>query len=151
MIVGAIIAVLLGIWCVPIGIYGVVGVVTGKKLVAGTLGALWGYMAVAGTYELIRRRNDRERGRKYRDQHLLAGTIAVSTGLMISGAVHETMPALAILPALSAIKQANDGHEGKMLSRIHIVVLLLGIGVGAWFYTDGVIGGVILQKIAELP
>ena len=135
----------------PIGIYGVVGVVSGKKLVAGLLGAMWSYMAVVGMYELIRRKFDRERGRKYSDQHLLAGTVAVSTGLMISGAIHETMPALAIVPALSAIKQANAGHAGRLLSWIHTAVLLAGIGVGIWFYTDGVIGGVILQKIAELP
>ncbi len=148
---GAIIAVLLGIWCIPIGIYGIVGVITGKKLVAGLLGALWSYMAVVGTYELIRRKFNRERGRKYRDQHLLAGTIAVAAGLMISGAVHETMPALAIVPALAAIKQANDGHGQKYRAWIHIAVLMVGIGVGGWFYTDGVIGDVILQRIAAMP
>ena len=120
-------------------------------MVAGLLGAIWAYMAVVGMYELVRRKGDWDRGRKHADQHLLAGTIAVATGLMISGAVHETMPALAILPALSAIKQAGDGHEGRMLSWIHAGVLLIGIGVGVWFYTDGVIGGVILQKITEMP
>ena len=148
---GAIIAVLLGIWCIPIGIYGVVGIITGKKLVAGLLGAAWIYMAVVGMYELIRRKFDRERGRIYADQHLLAGTVAVSTGLMISGAMHETMPALAIVPALSAIKQASDGHEKKTLSWIHTAVLVTGIGIGIWFHTDGVIGGAILDKIAAMP
>jgi hypothetical protein len=149
--VGAIVAVLLGIWCVPIGIYGVVGIVTGKKMVAGLLGALWGYMAVVGTYELLRRKFDRDRGRKYGDQHLLAGTVAVAAGLMISGAVHETMPALAILPALAAIKLANHEHEGKSRSWIHIFVLLTGIAVGVWFHIDGVVGGVILERIAAMP
>ncbi len=148
---GAIIAVLLGIWCVPVGIYGFIGVITGKKLVAGLLGTAWAYMAIVGTYELIRRRYDRDRGRKYADWHLLAGAIAVSTGLMISGAVHETMPALAIVPALSAIKQANDGHTGKMFSWIHTAVLAAGISIGVWFYRDGVIGDVILQEIAAMP
>ena len=148
---GAIIAVLLGIWCVPVGIYGFIGVITGKKVVAGLLGAAWAYMAIVGAYELIRRKYNRDRGRKYADRHLLAGTIAVSTGLMISGAVHETMPALAIVPALSAINQANDGHTGKMFSWIHTAVLAAGISIGIWFYRDGVIGDVILQEIAALP
>ena len=148
---GAIIAVLLGIWCVPFGIYGFIGVITGKKVVAGLLGTAWAYMAIVGTYELVRRKFNRDRGRKYADPHLLAGTVAVSIGLMISGAVHETMPALAIVPALSAIKQANDGHAGKMFSWIHAAVLSAGIGVGIWFYRDGIIGDVILQKIAAMP
>ena len=148
---GVIIAVLLGVWCVPIGIYGFVGVITGKKVVAGLLGAAWAYMAIVGTYELIRRKNNRDRGRKYADWHLLAGAIAVSTGLMISGAAHETMPALAIVPALSAINQANDGHTGKMFSWIHAAVLAAGISIGIWFYRDGVIGDVILQEIAAMP
>ena len=149
--VGAIIAVLFGIWCIPIGIGGFTDIITGNKMVAGLLVVLWSYMGFFGAYELIRRKFDRRRGRKFRDQHLLTGTVAVSAGLMISGAVHETMPALLIVPALSAIKQADDGRDGKLLSRIHIVVLLAGIGIGIWFHTDGVIGGVILQRIAELP
>ena len=148
---GAIIAVLFGIWCIPIGIGGFIDIITGNKMVAGLLVVLWSYMGFFGAYELIRRKFDRQRGRKFRDQHLLAGTVAVSAGLMISGAFHETMPALLIVPALSAIKQADDGHEGKLLSRIHIAVLLAGIGVGIWFHTDGVIGGVILQRITEMP
>jgi hypothetical protein len=148
---GAIIAVLLGIWCVPLGIYGFIGVITGKKVVAGLLGAAWAYMAIVGTYELVRRKFNRDRGRKYADRHLLAGTVAVSTGLIISGAVHETMPALAIVPALSAIQQANDGHAGKKFSWIHAAVLAAGIGVGIWFYRDGVIGDAILQKIVAMP
>ena len=148
---GAIIAALFGIWCIPIGIGGFIDIITGNKMVAGLLVVLWSYLGFVGAYELIRRKFDRQRGRKYRDQHLLAGTVAVSAGLMISGAVHETMPALLIMPALSAIKQANDGHSQKTLSWIHSAVLVAGIGVGVWFYTDGVIGDVILQKIAAMP
>jgi len=148
---GAVIAVLLGIPGFFIGFYGAVGVVTGGKVVAGALGALWGYMAVAGTYELNRRKFDWDKGRKYSDHHLLAGTLAVSTGLMISGAIHETMPALAIVPALSAITQANDGHDKKYLSWIHAAILATGIGIGIWFYIDGIIGNVLLHRIAALP
>ncbi len=120
-------------------------------MVASLLVAMWSYMGAVGMYELIRRKFDRERGRKYADPHLLAGTVAVSIGLMISGAEHETMPALAIIPALSAIKQANDGHATKILSWVHIGVLLTGIGVGVWFHIDGVIGSVIMDVIQEMP
>ena len=148
---GAVIAVLLGVWCVPIGIYGFVGAITGQKIVAGLMATVWAYMAVVGTYELIRRKFNRDRGRRYADWHLLAGSIAVSEGLMISGAIGETMPALAIVPALSAIVQASDGHTGKVLSWLHAAVLAAGIGVGIWFYRDGVIGGAILARIATMP
>ena len=61
------------------------------------------------------------------------------------------MPALAIIPALSAIKQANDGHATKIRSWVHIAVLLTGIGVGVWFHIDGVIGSVIMDAIEEMP
>ena len=46
---GAVIAVLLAIPCVFMGIYGAVGVITGQKLIAGGLGALWAYLAIIGT------------------------------------------------------------------------------------------------------
>lgn len=108
-------------------------------------------MAVAGAYELNRRKFNWARGRKYSDGHLLAGTVAVSTGIMISGALHETMPMLAIVPALAAIKQANDGHERKHLSLIHLAITTAGLGVGIWFYIDGVIGGVLLERIGISP
>lgn len=148
---GAVIAVLLGIPGFFIGFYGAVGVVTGGKIVGGALGAFWGYMAVMGTYELNRRKFDWVKGQKYSDLHLLAGTVAVSTGLMVSGAIHETMPALALVPALSAIVQANDGHDKKYLSLIHAAVLASGIGIGIWFYVDGIVGNVLLHRIADLP
>lgn len=148
---GAVIAVLLGIPGFFIGFYGAVGVMTGGKVVGGALGAIWGYLAVIGTYELNRRKFDWDKGRKHSDLHLLAGTVAVATGLMVSGAIHETMPALAIVPALSAITQANDGHDKKYLSWIHAVILATGITVGIWFYIDGIIGDVLLERIAALP
>ena len=148
---GAVIAVLLGIPCFFIGIYGVVGVLTGGKLVAGFLGTVWSYLAVAGSYELNRRKFNWTRGSRHSDQHLFAGTLAVSFGLIISGAIHETMPVLAIVPALSAMKQANDGHEKKHWSRIHAVVLAAGLGVGIWLYVDGIIGQTLMQRIVELP
>jgi hypothetical protein len=75
----------------------------------------------------------------------------VSFGLVISGAIHETMPVLAIVPALSATKQANDGHERNHFLWLHAGVLATGIGVGIWFYVDGVIGQVMMQKIVALP
>lgn len=148
---GAVIAVLLGLPALFIGLFGAVGVITGQKLIAGTLGGLWGYAAAAGAYELNRRKFGWMRGRQYADLHLLAGTVAVSTGLMISGAVQETMPALALVPALSAIKQASDGHKNHMLALVHIAALSSGIGIGIWFYRDGVIGAVLLNRIAALP
>jgi hypothetical protein len=148
---GAVIAVLLGIPCLFIGVYGVIGVLTGQKIVAGTLGATWGYLAVAGMYELNRRKFDWARGKKHSDLHLLGGTVAVATGLVMSGAMHETMPALAIVPALSAITQANDGHDHKTMFFVHLVVLLVGAGIGIWFYTDGIIGTVLMDSIAALP
>ncbi len=142
---------LLGIPCFFIGVYGIAGVVTGGKLVAGFLGGVWSYLAVAGAYELNRRKFNRSRGSRDSDRHLLAGTLAVSFGLVISGAIHETMPVLAIVPALSAMKQANDGHEKKHRSWVHAAVLTAGLGIGIWFYVDGVIGQVMMQKIVALP
>jgi hypothetical protein len=148
---GAVIAVLLGIPCFFIGIYGAAGVLSGQKIVGGAFGAIWGYLAVAGMYELNRRKFDWSRGRKYADMHLLAGTIAVASGLVISGALHESMPVLALVPALSAVKQADEGHDSKALFFVHLAILLSGIGVGVWFYEDGVIGTVLLDRVAELP
>ena len=148
---GAVIAVLLGIPSFFIALFGAVGVLTGGKLIAGVLGAAWGYLAVAGAYELNRRKFGWVRGSQYSDRHLLAGTVAVSTGLVISGAMHQTMPALAIVSALSAVIQANDGHAEKYLSLIHATVLAAGLGVAIWFYTDGVIGKVLLESVEALP
>jgi len=108
-------------------------------------------MAEAGAYELNRRKFNWARGRKYSDGHLLAGTVAVSTGIMISGALHETMPMLSIVPALSAIKQADDGHERHHRSLIHLAVTIAGLGIGIWFFIDGIIGGVLLEKIGISP
>ena len=142
---------LLGIPSFFIALFGAVGVLTGGKLVAGILGAAWGYLAVAGAYELNRRKFDWARGSQYSDRHLLAGTLAVSTGLVISGALHQTMPALAIVSALSAVIQANDGHEKKYLSLLHATVLAAGLGVAVWFYTNGVIGKVLLERLEALP
>ncbi len=142
---------LLGIPSFFISLFGVAGVLTGEKLVAGTLGALWGYMASVGTWELLRRKFDWDRGRRYADRNLLAGTIAVSTGLMLSGALHETMPVLAIIPALSAIKQANDGHDSKTMSRIHAAILSVGLGIGIWFFMDGIIGKLLIERIEMMP
>ena len=142
---------LLGIPSVFIGLFGVVGVITGDKIFAGALGALWGYLAVAGAYELNRRKFDWDRGRQYSDRHLLAGTIAVSAGLAISGAMHETMPGLAVLPALSAIVQANDGHDKKYFSIVHIMVLVVGVSIAIRFYSNGVIGKVWLESVENWP
>lgn len=148
---GAVIAVLMGVPCFFIGVYGVAGVVTGEQLVAGFFGAIWSYMAVVGAYELNRRRFNWSRGSNHSDQHLLAGTIAVAIGLAISGAIHETMPVLAMIPALAAMKQASDGHDTKTLSWIHGGLLAAGLGVGIWFYRDGIIGQTLLQIVVELP
>jgi hypothetical protein len=148
---GAVMAVLLGIPGLFIGIFGFAGVVTGQKLVAGSLGAAWGYMVVIGVYELNRRKFNWIRGSKYRDQHLLAGSLAVAIGLAVGGALHETMPALAIVPALSAIKQANDGHEWKVLSLVHAMLLLAGIGAAMWLYPRSDTGIMILERIAAMP
>ena len=148
---GAVIAVLLGIPCLFIGIFGAVGVITGQKFVAGSLGAVWGYLAVSGAYELNRRKFGWIRGSKHRDQHLLAGTLAVSTGLVVSGALHESMPALAIVCVLSAIKQANDGRDTKYLAWIHATLLLAGIAAGIWFYRSGGFGKALLERLAMLP
>jgi len=148
---GAVMAVLLAIPSLFIGLFGAVGVITGQKLVAGSLGAAWGYMAVVGTYELNRRKFNWERGSKYRDLHLLAGSLAVCIGLAVGGAVHETMPAVAIVPALSAIKQANDGHDGRALSVIHAILLLAGIGAAMWLYPDKDTGLLMLERIAAMP
>ena len=142
---------LLGIPSLIIGIFGAVGVLTGDKLIAGSLGALWGYLAVAGSYELNRRKFDWDRGRRFSDRHLLCGTIAVSAGLVISGAMHETMPGLAIVPALSATIQANDGHEKKYRFLIHAAILAAGLIFAIWIYTNGVIGKVWLEQIEAWP
>jgi len=143
--------VLLGVPCFFVGLYGIAGVVTGDKLIAGFLGAMWGYMAVAGCYELNRRKFNWLRGKGHADLHLFLGTVAVSLGLAISGAIQESMPALAIIPVLSAIKQANDGHETKYLAWFHAAILATGTGVGIWFYTDGIIGQSLLYRIEALP
>jgi hypothetical protein len=148
---GAVMAVLLAIPSLFIGLFGLVGVITGQKLVAGGLGAAWGYMAVVGTYELNRRKFNWIHGSKYRDQHLLAGSLAVAIGLAVGGAVHETMPALAIVPVLSAIKQANDGHEWKVPSLVHAIILLAGIGAGIWLYSTNNTAIIILERIAAMP
>ena len=142
---------LLGVPCLFVGLYGVAGVFTGEKLIAGFLGAVWGYMAVAGAYELNRRKFNWLRGAQYADQHLLLGTLSVSFGLAISGAIQESMPILAVVPVLSAIKQANDGHSTKYLAWIHATILAIGTGTGIWFYTDGVIGQTLLFRIEALP
>lgn len=148
---GAVMAVLLAVPSLFIGLFGFAGVITGQKLVAGSLGAVWGYMAVVGAYELSRRKFDWIRGSKYRDQHLLAGSLAVAIGLAVGGAVHATMPALAIVPALSAIKQANDGHESKVLCLVHALLLLAGIGAATWLYVRNGTGILILERIAAMP
>ena len=134
-----------------IGLFGAAGVITGEKLIAGFLGAFWAYLAAVGAYELNRRRFNWTRGSKYCDQHLLAGTVATSVGLIISGAMHETMPGLAMVPAISAIMQANDGHEKKYLALIHSLVLATGIVIAIWFYTNGIIGKVLLERVQALP
>jgi hypothetical protein len=61
------------------------------------------------------------------------------------------MPLLAMVSALSAMKQANDGHTKKYRSWIHAATLATGLGIGVWFYMDGVIGLVLMQKIVALP
>ena len=142
---------LLGVPAFFIGLYGVVGLVTGDKIVAGALGAVWAYATVVGAYELNRRKFDWDRGRRQRDRHLLLGTFAVSTGLIISSAMDETMPALAIVPALSAILQANDDKEKKYFAAIHVVVLAVGLCVAIWIYTNGIIGKVMLERAETLP
>ena len=134
-----------------IGLFGAIGVITGEKLVAGTFGAVWAYLATVGAYELNRRKFAWSRGRKYSGRHLLAGTLAASMSLVISGAMNESMPALVIVPALSAIMQANDGHEKKYLALIHAAVLFAGVGVGIWFYANGMIGKLLLETVAAMP
>ncbi len=74
---GAVIAVLLGLPCVFIFLYGLAGVITGKKIIAGMMGAAWAGMAVIGAYELNRRKFAWQKGAQHADLHLLAGTIAV--------------------------------------------------------------------------
>ncbi|MDX1405462.1 MAG: hypothetical protein R3192_13030 [Woeseiaceae bacterium] len=149
--VGAVIAVLLGIPCFIFGIFGVVNVVTGSKIIVGLLGTLWSYLAVTGCYELNRRKFDWDRGRRHRDRHLLNGTIAVSTGLVLSGAMHETMPGLAIVPALSAVIQANDGHDTKYRMIIHAAILAVGLCFAVWIYANGIIGKLWLERVATWP
>ena len=58
---------------------------------------------------------------------------------------------LALVPALSAIKQANDGHDGRLWSVVHAAVLAAGASVGFWLYQDGVIGKVWIDRIAAMP
>ena len=142
---------LLGAPSLFIGLFGFAGVITGQKLIAGALGVMWSYLAAVGAWELNRRKFNLEKGRRHADKHLMAGTIAVSSGLAVSGALHETMPLLAIVPAISAIRQADDGHEGRSRSLTHIAVLLVGLGVFAWLFADGVIGKVMLERVAALP
>lgn len=142
---------LLGIPSVIMGLFAAVNVITGEKLIAGLLGSLWSYLAVTGSYELNRRKFDWARGRQYSDRHLLCGTIAVSAGLAISGAMHETMPALAIVPALSATIQANDGHQKKYRFYIHAAVLAVGLSIAIWFYMNGIIGKVWLEQVDTWP
>ncbi len=134
-----------------IGLFGIFGLLSGSKLVAGALGAAWGFSAAIGAYELNRRKFDWARGRKNRDRNLLVGTVAVSAGLMMSGAMHETMPFLALLPGLSAVIQANDGRQSKIPMLVHGAILGVGLGIGIWFYIDGVIGGVLLANIEAMP
>lgn len=148
---GAVIAVLLGIPSFFIGLYGAVGVITGNKLIAGSFGAIWGYLAVTGAYELNRRKFDWERGRRFSDRHLMCGTIAVSIGLVISGAMHETMPALALVPAVSAVIQANDGHKRKHRFYIHATILATGIAIATWIYSNGIMGKIWLERIETWP
>lgn len=148
---GAVIAVLLGIPSLVIGIYGAVGVITGQKLIAGSFGAIWGYLAVSGSYELVRRKVGWQKGSQHGDRHLLCGTIAVSAGLVISGAMHETMPALAIVPALSAVIQANDGHQRKHRFFVHAAILAIGMSVAVWIYSNGILGKIWLEQISTWP
>ena len=133
------------------GLFALTGLLSGENMVASFLGAMWAYLTVVGAYELNRRKFNWLRGSHRSDPHLLAGTPAASTGLVISGALHETMPVLAIVPALSAIMQANDGHEKKYRSLIHSAVLLVGVVIGIWFYRDGLIGKVLLERLEALP
>ena len=81
----------------------------------------------------------------------MAGTMAASVGLIISGGLNESMPALVIIPALSALMQANDGHNHKYLALIHAAILVTGISIGIWLYNDGIIGEVLIDRIAALP
>jgi hypothetical protein len=61
------------------------------------------------------------------------------------------MPALAIVPALSAIKQASDRREWKVLSLVHAMLLLAGIGAAMWLYSENDTGIVMLERIAAMP
>jgi len=70
---------------------------------------------------------------------------------MISGGLNETMPALVIVPAVSAIMQANDGHDSKYLALLHAAILVAGISIGIWLYADGIIGEVLIERFAALP
>lgn len=142
---------LLGIPSVIFGLAGIVNVLTGEKVIAGMLGTAWGYLAVSGSYELNRRKFDWDRGRCYSDRHLLCGTIAVSAGLVISAAMHETMPALAIVPALSAMMQANDGHEKKYRFYVHATILAAGLSFAVWLYMNGIIGKLWLERVETWP
>ncbi len=148
---GAVIAVLLGIPSLLIGLFAATGVISGEKMVAGSLGTVWAYLAVVGAYELNRRKFNWSRGTQYSDRHLLAGTAAAAVALAISGAMHESMPALVIAPAISAIMQANDAHENKYRSLLHSAVLLAGGGIGIWLYNAGAMGQALLERFEALP
>jgi len=65
--------------------------------------------------------------------------------------MHEHLPAIAIVCVLSAIKQANDGHDRKYLSLIHAAVLIAGMGAGIWLYRNNEYGKALLDKIEALP
>ena len=61
------------------------------------------------------------------------------------------MPGLAVVPALSAIIQANDGRDKKYRFFIHATVLAIGISIAVWFYANGAIGKVWLERIENWP
>ena len=149
--VGAVIAVLLGIPSLIMGVFAFVNLIIGEKMIAGLFGTLWSYLAVSGSYELNRRKFDWDRGRRFSDRHLLCGTVAVSAGLAISGAMHETMPILAIVPALSATIQANDGHASKYRLYVHAAILAAGLIFAIWIYTNGIIGKLWLEQVEAWP
>ena len=69
----------------------------------------------------------------------------------MSGAMHETMPFLALIPGLSAVIQANDERNSKIPMLVHGAILGAGLLIGIWFYVDGIIGGVLLANIEAMP
>lgn len=115
------------------------------------MGVVWSLLAVSGAYELNRRKFNWSRGSGHSDRNLLAGTLAVSSAFMIGGALQETAAALAIVPALSAVMQASDGHKNKTLTLIHAALLVAGIAVGIWFYVDENIGPYWIERIIAMP